>query len=232
MESIDVYVARPVRCPYLPEREERKLLVPIAAPEIYDALIQVGFRRSGRWAYRPQCAGCVACVPVRIPTADFRPSRSQKRAHRSLLGLQRQVGPAQTSPALYELFARYLGARHDDGAMAGMGEAEFAEMLEQSGARTELVRWHEPDGRVVAAMLLDRVQDGVSLVYSFFEPNRAGSPGVGMIVESVVLAAAAGLPYVYLGYWVEGCRKMEYKAAFTPLEAFGAAGWMPFSPPE
>ena len=230
MESIDVYVARPVRCPYLPDREERKLLVPLPAPEIYDALIQVGFRRSGRWAYRPQCAGCVACVPVRIPTVAFRPSRSQKRAHRGLTGLQRTVAAAQTSPELYDLFARYLGARHDDGAMAGMGEAEFAEMLEQSGARTELVRWLDPDGAPVAAMLLDRVQDGISLVYSFFDPTRTGSPGVGMIVECVALAAAAGLPYVYLGYWVDGCRKMEYKAAFAPLEAFGAAGWQPFSP--
>lgn len=231
MESIDVYVARPVTCPYLPERQERKILVPLADPGVYDELIQHGFRRSGRWAYRPRCAGCVACVPVRLDAAGFTPTRSQRRARNGFAKLARSVAPARATPELYELFARYLGSRHGDGAMAGMGEAEFAEMLEGTSVRTELLLYRDGDGALVAVMLLDVVADGVSLVYSFFAPERAGSPGVAMIVDAVAVARERRLPYVYLGYWVHGCRKMEYKADFSPLQVCGVSGWQPFEPP-
>lgn len=231
MQSIDVYVAKPVACPYLPERQERKLLVPLADAALYDELIAVGFRRSGRWAYRPQCVGCIACVPVRVPVASFRPRRSQRRAHRAVATLRRRRAAPQPSPELYALFSAYLTARHHDGSMAGMGEAEFAEMLLGSAVHTELWTWSDADDRPIAAMLVDRVADGLSLVYSFFDTARPGSLGAAMILDAIEVARADAIPHVYLGYWVEGCRKMEYKAAFAPLEAFGAAGWQPLELP-
>ena len=226
--QIDVYIAQPVRCPYLPDREEQKLLVPLdsGGAAVYDALIALGFRRSGRWAYRPRCVGCVACVPVRIEIAAFVPSRSQRRAARASASLVAALHDGAVDDDAYQLFTRYLDARHADGNMAAMGERDFEEMMRADIVHSEFWRWRDGSGELQAAMLVDVVADGISLVYSFFAPERANrSPGVAIVLAAVAEAQRRGLPYVYLGYWVDGCAKMTYKAAFAGLEAFSGARW-------
>ena len=233
--DFDVYVARPVVCPYLPDLQEGKLLVPLDGDDPagrYDILIFNGFRRSHRWAYRPKCVGCTACVAVRIDAQAFAASRSQRRAANRAAALQLRCGPAKSDPEAEALLIDYIQARHADGSMASMGPSDVASMIEDTTVRSELWRLRDPSGVLVAWMLVDVVADGVSLVYSAFLPERArDSIGVALVLRAVDEANARGLPHVYLGYWVQGCRKMEYKAAFSALQAFGASGWRPLRPP-
>lgn len=232
--GFDVYVARPVACPYLPDLQEGKVLVPLDGDDPagrYDLLIYNGFRRSHRWAYRPQCVGCTACVSVRIDVAAFVPSRSQRRAARRVAALALEIGPAHSDAEAEALLISYVQTRHGDGTMAAMGHAEVAAMIEDTTVRTELWRLRAADGALAAWMLVDAVADGLSLVYSAFAPARArDSLGVAWVMRAVDEARHRALPHVYLGFWVQGCRKMEYKASFSALQAFGASGWRPMSP--
>lgn len=231
--DFDVYVARPVACPYLPDREEGKLLVPLDGDDPaarYDMLIANGFRRSHRWAYRPRCVGCTACVPVRIDANAFTPSRTQRRVAKRSAALTLTCEPARSDAEVESLLIRYVQARHGDGSMAAMGPEEVAAMIEETTVRTELWRLRDSDGVLVAWMLVDAVHDGLSLVYSAFAPERArDSVGVVWVLRAVDEARRRGRPHVYLGYWVQGCRKMEYKAGFSALQAFGASGWRPLA---
>lgn len=229
------YVTAPSPCPYLPGREERKVFTELAgpdAPALNEALSRVGFRRSQSVAYRPACEGCNACISVRVPARAFAP----RRRHRRLLNRNADIvaarRPAVATDEQFELLRRYLDHRHHEGGMADMDIHEYADMVENSPVETQLVEYRLPKsdgGNLIAAALTDVMSDGLSMVYSFFDPDAAHrSPGIWMILEHIHHAAGTGLDYVYLGYWIAESPKMAYKAEFSPLERLGAEGWRPF----
>ncbi|MCH8489607.1 MAG: arginyltransferase [Oceanicaulis sp.] len=227
--QLPFFLTAPSPCPYLPGRLERKVFTrvdPHEGPGLNDTLTHAGFRRSQAILYRPACERCAACKSARIPVDEFSPSRSQRRIIRrnqSLLRLPRQ---AEATPEQYALLSRYLDGRHGDGDMAGMDFFDFATMVEEGAARTEMVEYRDAAGALAAAVLVDRLQDGFSLVYSFFDTERErDSLGAFIILDHIARAKEAGLPYVYLGYWVQGSRKMDYKAHYHPLEVLEPSGW-------
>ncbi len=216
-------------CPYLPGRLERTIVTPLAgrrAGDAYDEMLRGGFRRSHLAAYRPACPGCRACVSVRVCVNAFSPSRSLRRVGARNAGVALTVMPALARPDHYALFRRYLAARHPDGAMAGMGREGYGALIEESALDTRLAEFRTSDGSLYGVCVVDVVADGLSAVYSFYEPDRIkDSPGSYMILRLLGEARARALPYLYLGYWIDGCDKMDYKARFRPLEVLGANGW-------
>lgn len=233
------YLTAPSPCPYLPGREERKVfthLVGERATQLNDVLTHGGFRRSQSIAYRPACEQCRACVSVRICVEDFEESRSFRRvrqANGDLIGDMRAAVPTAEQ---YSLFRAYLDSRHGDGGMADMTVLDYAMMVEDSHVRTRLIEYRRrgPDtaihgrgqGALYAVALTDVLADGLSMVYSFYEPDEpARSIGTFMILDHVSKARALGLPYVYLGYWVDGSDKMNYKRRFLPQERLMPNGW-------
>jgi arginine-tRNA-protein transferase len=234
------FVTTPSPCPYLPGRTERKVFTELTgahAAELNDALGRIGFRRSQGVAYRPSCVDCGACISVRVVTGEFQPSTSQKKALRRHADLEVTACKPWTTEEQYALLRRYLKARHPGGGMVDMDESDFADMVEQSPVKTYVVEYREPTvdgrpGKLVGACLTDQQTDGLSMIYSFFDPDNEDRPGLGtyIILDHIVRAARAGLPYVYLGYWVESSRRMAYKAKFRPLERLGPDGWRRFEP--
>ena len=239
VDAPQFYLTAPAKCPYLPERQERKVfthLIGLRAPGLNDVLTQGGFRRSQNIAYRPACDGCRACVSVRIRVDDFLWSKSFRRnlrLNQDLIGAEQ--GPMPSSEQ-YSLFRRYLDARHSDGGMADMTVLDFSMMIEDTHVDTLVVEYRRrgPDstftgrgqGPVMAAALTDILSDGLSMVYSFYDPDlEARGLGTFMILDHVRRARRRGLPYVYLGYWVEGARKMDYKRRFLPQEHLLPQGW-------
>ncbi|WP_029014529.1 arginyltransferase [Niveispirillum irakense] len=221
----------PLPCPYLPGRVERKLFTRLVgghATEVNAELSRAGFRRSHDIVYRPVCTGCNACVPVRIPTDRFQPNRSMRRIERANTDLTFALAPPVATMEQFQLFAAYQDSRHNDSDMNRMTPGDFAAMVEEGQAGTLVLEARDSHGRLCGAMLVDRLDDGYSAVYSFYdtvEPRR--SLGTQLILALISLCQQQGLPYLYLGYWIEGSRKMEYKARFQPLEALGSDGWMP-----
>ena len=236
------YVTSPAPCPYLPGREERKVFAELggANPEtMHDALSRIGFRRSQTVAYRPSCANCQACLSVRVVAAEFQPSATQRRIARRNADLVSAECRPWATPEQFELLQRYLAARHPGGGMAAMDEMDFADMVEHTPINTMVVEYREPStdgtpGRLVGACLTDRQGDGLSMIYSFYEPDHAARAGLGnyIILDHIARAADEGLPFVYLGYWVDGSARMQYKIRFRPLERLGADGWARFSAQE
>ncbi len=233
------YLTAPSPCPYLPGREERKVfthLIGRRAPALNDTLSQSGFRRSQTIAYRPACEMCRACVSVRVCVDEFRLGQNLRRvlaANEALIGT---ALPPRPSSEQYSLFRSYLDARHGEGGMADMSILDYATMIEDSHVETMLVEYRHrgPDtaingrgqGDLIAVCLTDVLADGLSMVYSFYEPSFAArSLGTFMILDHIAQARARGLPHLYLGYWVEGSRKMQYKARFLPQERLGMNGW-------
>lgn len=231
------FVTSPSPCPYLSGRTERKVFTELRganAGELNDALGRIGFRRSQNVAYRPSCLDCSACVSVRVVTQAFRPNSSQRRLIRRHADLTVDACRPWTTEEQFDLLRRYLAARHPGGGMAGMDEQDFADMVEQTPVDTYVVEYREPGGRLVGACLSDRQEDGLSMIYSFFEPDDPARPGLGtyIILDHIGRAAQAGLPFVYLGYWVKGSARMQYKVRFQPIERLGPAGWQRFDPDE
>lgn len=222
------YVTAPQTCPYLDGMVERKLfttLPPAGGQVLSNALSQQGFRRSQNVIYRPTCTGCTACQSARVLVNSFAPSKSQRRVLKRNSGLQRRLISPWATEEQFELFSRYLNSRHADGGMAGMSESEFAAMIEETPVETRLVEY-TLNGELVAVCLSDILSDGLSMVYSFFKPELAAqSIGTYMILDHIALAKQTGLKYVYLGYWVAGSGKMDYKARFKPLETFDNGAW-------
>jgi leucyl-tRNA---protein transferase len=222
-----------VGCPYVPGRAERKLIVELAgrdAAEFYDDLSRAGFRRSHRFAYRPACRECVACVPVRIAVADFAHSRSTRRVRNANRELTARLAAARAVPEQFQLFAAYQRSRHQDSEMAGMSYADYRNMIEDTPVRSAIAEFRDADGRLVAASLVDRLDDGLSAVYSFYDPTLdKQSLGTWTILWLVEECARLGLPYVYLGYWIGESPKMAYKARFPALERLSAGIWVPFA---
>ncbi|HEX3431700.1 MAG TPA: arginyltransferase [Rhizomicrobium sp.] len=221
-------------CPYLAGRTERKVfarLNGVLAQPLNEALTHSGFRRSQMIAYRPACDGCSACVSVRIVTRDFAPSRSQKRLAKRNTDIIRDEVKAEATREQFALLRAYLDSRHAGGGMSDMGLFDYVAMVEETPVNTHIVEYREAAGhgrpsRLLACALTDELRDGLSMVYSFFHPGEdARSLGTHMILDHVAEAQARKLSYVYLGYWIRGSAKMNYKARFQPLEALGPDGW-------
>jgi arginine-tRNA-protein transferase len=219
---------------------ERKLFTALQgdyAERLNDTLSKQGFRRSQNVLYRPSCAECSACLSARIRVNDFEPSKSQKRALRRNLTLEREATSPWATEEQYALFRSYLDSRHADGGMADMDIFEFAAMIEETPIRSRVIEYADrrADGskELAAVCLTDVLDDGLSMVYSFYDPDHApASLGTYVILDHVEIARAAGLPYVYLGYWVPGSSKMGYKARFSALEIYYRGEWRNIGDPD
>ncbi|WP_442679288.1 arginyltransferase [Sphingomonas sp. ASY06-1R] len=232
------FVTSPAPCPYLPGRTERKVFTELAgthAAELNEALGRIGFRRSQGVAYRPSCTDCQACVSVRVVAGEFQPNATQRKQLRRHADLVVNACEPWTTEEQFSLLRRYLSARHPGGGMAEMDELDFADMVEQTPVTTFMVEYREPSsngrpGTLVGACLTDQQSDGLSMVYSFFDPALESRPGLGtfIILDHIQRARAARLPFVYLGYWVKGSSRMQYKVRFQPIERLGPNGWRRF----
>ena len=229
------FTTAPLPCPYISGRLERKIVTELNgldAESLHEALSRAGFRRSHSIAYTPACPGCAACIPVRINAAAFAPNRTMRRVGRDNADLVARKVPARATAEQYRLFSRYQESRHSGGDMALMGFYDYRSMVEDSPVDTFLIELRRPDGTLTAVCLTDRMSDGLSAVYSFFDPDQADrSLGTYVVLWLIESARALGLPYVYLGYWIAESRKMSYKTRFQPLEAFGPDGWRRLDPP-
>jgi arginine-tRNA-protein transferase len=226
------FATSPVVCPYVPARAERKLIVELGGPgttSFYDDLSRAGFRRSHRFAYRPVCRACSSCVPVRIAVDRFADTRSIRRIRNLDRDLTLDLAPARATLEQFQLFSAYQRARHGDSEMASMNYSDYRGMIEDSPVRTRVAEFRDGSNVLVAASLIDLLDDGVSAVYSFFDPRRdKRSLGTWSILALVEECQRNGLPYVYLGYWIADSPKMAYKARFPALECLTAAGWRTF----
>lgn len=232
------FVTNPSPCPYLPGKTERKVFTELSgahAAELNEALGRIGFRRSQNVAYRPSCVDCKACIAVRIVTKGFEPSASQRRILKRNADLEVRACRPWSTTEQYALLQRYLGQRHPTGGMSGMDDMDYADMVEQTTVHSHVVEYRLPGsygrpGELVGACITDQQGDGLSMVYSFYDSEAEGRPGLGnfIIMDHIIRAREAGLPYVYLGYWVEGANRMEYKTRYRPLERLGPQGWVDF----
>lgn len=227
------FITEPMPCPYLDGQMERKLFTHLTgerADEINNNLTHAGFRRSQSIAYRPACDGCSACRSVRVKAKQFRVSKNFRRARNRNEDLISQDCPPDASPEQYDLLRRYLESRHADGGMSDMTPMDYMAMVEETCVQTHIVEYRDPQGTLIACLLRDTMSDGLSLVYSFFDPHSA-RPSLGsfLILDQIATAQARRLPYVYLGYLIENCSKMSYKKRFTPLQVLGSTGWRDYA---
>ncbi len=228
------FLTAPTPCPYLPGREERKVFahLPLSdGPTVNDSLTQVGFRRSQNIAYRPACETCRACQSARASASDYVFSRSERKVLTRNTDLERHLVEAEATLEQFELLRRYLLTRHADGGMAEMTWPDYVAMVEDTAVRTHLIEYRlrsqdRGPGDLIACVLVDVLADGLSLVYSFYDPSLTKrSLGSFIILDHILQAQLNALPYVYLGYWVPGSEKMAYKARFSPLEILKPGGW-------
>jgi arginine-tRNA-protein transferase len=229
------FVTSPAPCPYLPGRTERKVFTELKgtdADELNEALGRIGFRRSQSVAYRPSCLDCSACVSVRILAQEFTPSASQKRVIKNNADVVVSECRPWATGEQFDLLQHYLAVRHPGGGMAGMEESDYADMVEHTPVTSCIVEYREVSdndrpGRLIGACLTDVQTDGLSMIYSFYDPDHAERTGLGnfIILDHIRRAAAMGLPYVYLGYWVNGSDRMQYKIRYRPMEKLTREGW-------
>lgn len=237
--QLQFFVTAESPCPYLEGQQERKIFthLPFAdAAVVNDALSHAGFRRSQNIAYRPACEHCAACVSVRIPVARFEPNRTNRKIISRNADLDRFVVNPVATEEQFELLKTYLSARHPSGGMNDMSGSDFITMVEDSTVRTHIVEYRlrtgdEKRGKLVGFMLADVLNDGLSLVYSAFDPEMPKrSLGRYAVLDHLHQARTIGVPYVYLGYWVQGSPTMDYKSQYQPLEGLTLFGWQPIQP--
>lgn len=232
------FVTNPAPCPYLPGKTERKVFTELNGPhanELNEALGRIGFRRSQNVAYRPSCVDCKACVPVRILTNEFEPNATQRKIIRRNSDLQVSACRPWSTAEQFDLLRRYLKQRHPTGGMSEMDDMDYADMVEQTPVRSHVVEYRLPSrygsqGELVGACITDQQSDGLSMVYSFYNAEAEDRAGLGnfIILDHILRARSAGLPFVYLGYWVEGAARMQYKTRYRPLEKLSPDGWVDF----
>ncbi|MDF2366507.1 arginyltransferase [Sneathiella sp.] len=219
----------PAPCPYLEDRLERKVVTLLAGDDpdgLHNTLSHAGFRRSQDLAYRPACDGCDACIPIRVRAGDFRLKKSFRRIWKANEDITARLLPSEATREHFELFHRYLSSRHSEGGMVDMDYSDYQAMVEESPVRSRLSEFRKPDGSLFAVCLIDEMEDGLSLVYSFFDPDEDHrSPGSYLILWHIFEAERQQLPYVYLGYWIDQSPKMAYKKRFYPSEILTRDGW-------
>jgi leucyl-tRNA---protein transferase len=229
------FITAPSPCPYLPDRMERKVfthLVSMDAKALNTQLSKTGFRRSQNIAYRPACDACSACTSVRVPVDQFMMGKSFKRVMARNTDIVSQATQARATQEHYSLFRDYVDSRHGDGGMAEMTVLDFAAMVDESVVDTRVIEYRRTypgrtqPGELVAAVLVDTLVDGISMIYSFYDPSESHrSLGTFMVLDTIRKAAALGLSYVYLGYLIKDSPKMSYKQRFLPQERLSRDGW-------
>jgi leucyl-tRNA---protein transferase len=225
------FATRPTPCPYLEGKMERKVFTELTGPNadnLHHVLANNGFRRSQNIAYRPFCENCTSCVAIRVILSDFKLKKWMRRVvNRNADLVMTRCAPRVTEEQ-YSLFNRYLAERHANGGMADMTFDEYQSMVEDSAVTTEVVEFRNPEGELAAACLVDIMDDGLSLIYSFFAPERSAlSTGSAIILSLIEDCRLNGSAYVYLGYWIEDSPTMAYKSRFQPIEALTTSGWTP-----
>lgn len=225
---LQFYATSPYTCSYLPDEQARSQVATpphLITAEVYSTLVRSGFRRSGVFTYRPRCDTCQACVPVRLPVADFTPSRTQNRIWKQHADLVSRELPLRFDPEHYQLYLRYQNARHAGGGMDQDNREQYEHFLLQSRVDTRLIEFRD-HGRLCMVSLIDVLTDGLSSVYTFYDPDAVKtSYGTYNILWQITQCAELGLPYLYLGYWIRNCRKMSYKSAFRPIEGLVDEHW-------
>jgi leucyl-tRNA---protein transferase len=231
--SRQFFATSPVACPYIPGRAERKLIVELGGSggaAFYDDLSRAGFRRSHHFAYRPACPGCASCVPVRIVVERFCHTRSTRRVRNTNRDLRSSLVPPRATPEQFRLFSAYQRLRHGDSDMASMRYGDYRGMVEDTPVRTAIAEFRDGCGNLVAASLIDLLDDGVSAVYSFYDPHQPKRGlGIWSVLWLVEECQRRGLPFVYLGYWIADSPKMAYKRRFPALERLDKGGWTAFA---
>jgi arginine-tRNA-protein transferase len=229
LANVRVFATYPHNCSYLPGEQATTLFVDPSTPidaRTYTQLSAIGFRRSGPHLYRPHCAACNACVPARVPAQAFEPTRAQRRIAARNRDLDVQLCEDIRTEEHFALYSRYIAGRHDDGDMYPPDREQFASFLSREWGTTSFVEFRL-EQRLLAVAVMDRLDNGLSAIYTFFEPaESARSLGTFAILWQIALARELGLPAVYLGYWIRNCRKMNYKTRFRPIELLANGHWV------